>query len=299
VKALSRRLRLSLNIIPALLLAFWTAGQAQASPFYSHPLWLIAGQPHFRDRLGIFLPLQQVEGEDPEADRQALSGVNLEPAVRKFRVEMAVFSESSRDVQDGCVTPGEHRLLRFDLLMQNTGDQDLVVGAPADRPELFVWSAGHNHYHLTDFVEYRLLDAGGFPVTENYKQAICFFDSLRIADWARGDRQFDPGRCNEDQGLSAGWADLYRASISCQFIVIDDIPDGGYSLTATANPRLLLPEASYLDNMTCTGLQFEGDRVTVTESDLCRSWEVLLTHPDKRSPEESDLCRSDGNACWE
>jgi hypothetical protein len=239
------------------------------------------------------------QGGEDDPDQPALSGVNLAPTVRNFRVDTAVFSEASRDVQDGCVTPGEHRLLRFDLLMHNTGDQDLVIGSPADNPELFVWSAGHNHYHLTDFVEYRLLDASGFPVTENYKQAICFFDSLRIADWARGGRQFDPGRCNEEQGLSAGWADLYRASIPCQFIVIDAVADGSYSLTATANARLLIPEASYLDNMICTGLQFEGERVTVTESAICRSWAALLTHPDARTPEETDLCRSDGYACWE
>lgn len=283
----------------ALLLALWTAGQAQASPFFTHQPVGNAEQPYLGDTLGIFLPLQQEIGEDGEATQPASSGVNLEPAVRNFRVETAFFTESSRDVHDGCVTPGEHRLLRFDLLMQNTGGEDLVVGAPADNPELFVWSEGHNHYHLTDFVEYRLLDARGFQATENYKQAICFFDSLRIADWARGDRQFDPGRCNEDQGLSAGWADLYRASIPCQFIVIDDLPDGSYSLTATANARLLLPEESYLDNMTCTGLQFEGDRVAVAESPLCRSWETLLTHPDERTPEETDLCRSDGYACWE
>jgi hypothetical protein len=252
---------------------------------------------HPVDYKDISLPIQQPGDDSSRLD--ASSGVNLVPLVRNFRIRTEVFSENSRDVQDGCVTPGERRLLRFDLLMQNVGDQDLVIGPPAVRPDLFVFSASHNHYHMRDFVEYRLLDIQAEDVKENYKQAICFFDSVRIADWARGDRQFHPGMCNQDQGLSAGWADLYRASIPCQYIVIDDVEDGSYSLLATANAQRIVGEATHIDNTICKGLRFDGNRVIETTSVYCQDWEIQHTNPEERTPEERDLCWSEALICWE
>jgi hypothetical protein len=43
-------------------------------------------------------------------------GVNLVTRVRNFSIETRTFSASDHDVQDGCVTPGTHKLLRFDFL---------------------------------------------------------------------------------------------------------------------------------------------------------------------------------------
>lgn len=75
-------------------------------------------------------------------------GVNLVTRVRKFHIQSRTFSASDHDVQDGCVTPRSHRLLRFDFLSHNVGNADLVVGNPAARPDLYArrqpasWSAG-------------------------------------------------------------------------------------------------------------------------------------------------------------
>ena len=43
-------------------------------------------------------------------------GVNLVTRVRNFSIQNQTFSASDHDVQDGCVTPGSHKLLRFDFL---------------------------------------------------------------------------------------------------------------------------------------------------------------------------------------
>jgi hypothetical protein len=184
--------------------------------------------------------------------------------------------------------------------MYNAGDQDLLIGSPADRPELFVWSSGHNHYHLVDFIEYQLYDIRYQKMKESYKQAICFFDSQRISNEARGTRQFSPGSCNTEQGLSAGWADLYRANITCQFIAIDEIPDGSYSLVATVNAQGVVEESSHLDNTICKSLRIEGDRVIETTGRFCTDWDILHTEPGQRTPEARDLCLSDSHLiCWE
>ena len=103
-------------------------------------------------------------------------GVNLVTRVRNFTVQTRTFSASDHDVQDGCVTPGSHKLLRFDFLSYNAGNADLVIGSPAARPDLFVWSSGHGHYHLKDFNEFLLFRANGTLATVGYKQAFCAID---------------------------------------------------------------------------------------------------------------------------
>jgi len=63
----------------------------------------------------------------------------LVPIVRNFVISHDVFTVGSPDVRDGCITPGPHRLLRFDVLCHNAGDTDIVLGAPASRPDLFAF----------------------------------------------------------------------------------------------------------------------------------------------------------------
>ena len=200
-------------------------------------------------------------------------GVNLLPIVRNFRINTAHFTETSDDVIDGCVTPGEHFLLRFDFLVHNAGLVDLVIGDPAEASHLFVRSVGHGHLHLKDFNEYKLFDRAGQQVIESYKQAFCLFDSQRISEWARITRQFIPDECDSYQGLSAGWADLYPARITCQFIAIDEVPDGDYAFVATTNAQARIDEVNYADNDICIELRIRGYSVTEISEGLCQELE--------------------------
>ncbi len=45
-------------------------------------------------------------------------GANLVPIVRNFFITTETFAADDHSVQDGCVTPGTHRLMRFDFLSQ-------------------------------------------------------------------------------------------------------------------------------------------------------------------------------------
>ena len=229
-------------------------------------------------------------------------GVDLVPVVRNFSITHE--EADAHSIQDGCIEPGNHRLMRFDFLSHNIGDTDLRVGNPQDHPEWFTASASHGHYHLIDFNEFILLDPAGNEVTRGYKQAFCLEDSLRLSPWARNDPQFT--NCNVDQGVSAGWADLYYSGLACQFIVIDDVPDGNYVLRSTTNLRRLFPEDTYDNNTIYTALRITGDTVTVVTNDwsgVNDNWRMIggffpigpLTAVS-RNPGQLDLfiCGNDG-----
>ncbi len=186
-------------------------------------------------------------------------GVNLVPIVRAFSIHTEDFT-GTHDVDDGCVTPGQHRVIRFDFLTHNKGDADLAVGNPADHPGWFVMSASHGHYHLINFNEFHLYDAAGNPTGTGAKQAFCLEDSEQIDPGTRPTPQFT--NCNTNQGVSAGWADLYFKTLPCQYIVIDGLPDGDYTLLSTTNAQQLFPEDTYDDNTVCTGLHIAGNAVS-------------------------------------
>ena len=186
-------------------------------------------------------------------------GVNLVTRVRGFSIQNTTFSAGSHDVQDGCVTPGGHKVLRFDFLSYNAGSSDMVIGSPASRPDLFIWSSGHGHYHLKDFNEFLLFTAAGNLATVGYKQAFCAIDIDRIAPTASTTPRF--GDCNSDQGISAGWADVYGASLACQFVVLDGLPDGDYTLQSTTNSKHVAAEECFGDNTIWTGLRIAGNAV--------------------------------------
>ncbi|MGB2713048.1 MAG: lysyl oxidase family protein [Vicinamibacterales bacterium] len=195
-------------------------------------------------------------------------GVNLVPIVRNFSIHSENFTASSHDVEDGCVTPGTHRVMRFDFLTHNKGNADLVAGDPADHPEWYVESASHGHFHLIDFNEFQLYDSSGNPTAAGAKQAFCLIDVERIDPAAPASPQFT--NCNSNQGVTAGWADLYDKSLPCQYIVVDNIPDGDYTLLSTTNAQHLFPEDTYEDNTICTGLHISGNTVSIIDPPIGR-----------------------------
>jgi hypothetical protein len=189
-------------------------------------------------------------------------GVNLVPIVRDFSIETVNPGDPDyqHSVDDGCITPGTHRVMRFDFLTHNKGDADLDVGNPEDHPDWFVLSASHGHYHLIDFNQFLLYDSSGNPTAVGAKQAFCLEDSEPIDPGASPTRRFDS--CMTNQGVSAGWADLYFKSLPCQYVVIDGIADGDYTLMSTTNAQKLFPEDTYDDNTICTGLHISGNTVS-------------------------------------
>jgi Lysyl oxidase/von Willebrand factor type A domain len=186
-------------------------------------------------------------------------GPNLTPEVRNFRIEPN-FTGSQHEIDEGCVPPGVHRVLRFDFLSKNVGDAEFVVGRPIDRPDLFEYDAAHQHYHMRQFNQYKLYDALGNLVVPSKKAGFCLIDVEKVLPSA-GPRKYT--NCAQDQvmGISPGWADVYDASLPCQYLVIDGVPDGDYTVLATTNTGQVVPEDTFDDNTICQGLRIQGDNV--------------------------------------
>ncbi|MBI1785392.1 immunoglobulin domain-containing protein, partial [Candidatus Sumerlaeota bacterium] len=165
------------------------------------------------------------------------------PAANPFLITQIYFFTSC-EVVEGCVAEGTRRLLRFTTQTRNIGAGDLYLGNPSGNP-LFHFSECHGHYHLDNYMEYRLKD-GANQIVVGYKQGFCLLDSLR----------FDPGANPSpiyncvNQGIQAGWADEYVADLPCQYIDVTGVAAGTYTLEMEVNPQRVLMETNYANNIT-------------------------------------------------
>jgi hypothetical protein len=156
-------------------------------------------------------------------------------------------------VVEGAVdSPGVHRLLLFDTVIVNYGEEDVVIGSPADPlpplvPGDFEFSPCHGHYHFTGFAEYELLDASGDVVGFGHKQAFCLVDSIRYVEGAPG-----PHTSCDFQGISSGWADIYDRTLDGQWVDVTGLPGGDYTLRITVNANGKLRELPDLHANTVT-----------------------------------------------
>jgi hypothetical protein len=128
---------------------------------------------------------------------------------------------------------GYRRLLRFDTVVMNMGDGDLVVGDRSDPAnpyaDWFVFHTCHGHYHIRDFSVYELRTLDGKLVVAGTKQGFCFEDSLKY--WNTTSNGYN---C-ELQGITSGWGDWYYKQLVGQWIDITGVPAGDYIVRVTIN----------------------------------------------------------------
>lgn len=192
-------------------------------------------------------------------------------------------SGDSCTVMEGCVTsPGKHLLLRFNGSTANIGQADLVIGNPPNCGKLLHYDACHQHYHFSQFVDYRIWTLNGYDewvthrdltipantgineqlittarsqgrLITKRKQGFCLADDLQYLPTA-GPPVYR--NCETNEGLSIGWEVQYPPQIPCQFIQIDGLADGTYVLEMHVNPDLILPESDYTNNTGAVKFQF-------------------------------------------
>ena len=128
---------------------------------------------------------------------------------------------------------GYRRLLRFDTVVMNSGDGDLVVGDRSDPnnpfAEFFEFAPCHGHFHIRDFSSYELLSLDRTLVVAGHKQGFCMEDSLK----------YDGGKSQgfncAFQGITSGWGDWYFKQLTGQWIDITGIPEGDYIVRVSIN----------------------------------------------------------------
>ena len=175
---------------------------------------------------------------------------NLTPVIQNTQIQERTFGASSCEVTEGCTVAGSRRLLRFDLLTPNIGEADLYLGAPtrAGRPpDMFEFGTCHNHWHLRGYADYRLVTGDGREVGRGHKQSFCLLDSGRYMGMGPDLPAAMRYHCG-NQGIHAGWMDIYGRHLDCQYIDITGVPPGHYRIRAQINVERVVAESSYTDN---------------------------------------------------
>jgi len=162
-------------------------------------------------------------------------------------------------VEEGNITPGVRRLLRFTVMTPNVGDADINLGDPnehvANNDGLYEFATCHQHYHFRHYALYQLIDPQTGHIWRAAKRGFCMLDTdpnpASFGPEPPKDPQFRscgavgvPG----NQGISHGWADTYRFFLGGQYFVLDGgdgqapVPAGRYIVRITVNPPFV-PEA--------------------------------------------------------
>jgi hypothetical protein len=193
-------------------------------------------------------------------------------------------SANACSVEEGNITPGLRRLVRFTVTTPNVGDQDIFIGDPNEHYQandgLFEFASCHHHYHFRHYALYQLIDPKSGKIWRAAKRGFCMLDTdpNPTPKGGQAPKQWQFRNCGAigipgNQGISVGWADTYRFYLAGQFFVLDGgdgqdiVPPGKYIIRITVNPPFVakkgepcpykdtngfchqLPETNYDDNI--------------------------------------------------
>ena len=173
--------------------------------------------------------------------------INEDRLTREILFDHVNVRPSSCSYVEQCVGGlGDRRVLRFSVEAINQGQATLTVPPPEERPDLFLFSTCHGHYHFGGFASYELLDNQGRVVVTGRKQAYCMEDTIQVAEGPEVgcSKMYD---CY-NQGIQAGWSDLYGNTLDCQWLDITGVPAGEYRLKVSLNPSHELQEVTFDNN---------------------------------------------------
>lgn len=155
-------------------------------------------------------------------------------------------------VEEGGITPGVHRLIRFTVMTPNIGDTDISLGDPNEHVAagdgLYEFATCHNHYHFRHYALYELVDPATGFVWRAAKRGFCMLDTdPNPATFGQPPRSPQFRSCGAvnvkgNQGISSGWADTYRFFLGGQYFILDGgdgqpvVPPGNYVIRITVNP---------------------------------------------------------------
>ena len=194
----------------------------------------------------------EVVGDEGEGEEGA------EPSPQYLAFAATVWTAGSSPlVVDGFRRPGEDVMDAYQYFYDHDGDQ--VGYAPAGTME---WDArgGHEHWHFTDFAQYRLLDASMQLAVRSGKEAFCLANTdavdytLPFANWRPEGTDLHTA-CGDHSALAVrevldiGSGDTYAQYLPGQSFDIGDLPNGTYYIEVAANPDHRLYETTTDNNV--------------------------------------------------
>jgi len=194
------------------------------------------------------LAFNQPDGVDLDGTADLI--VDAKSTENKWRIKTENLPANFCSVQEGNVTPGERRLLRFTVTTPNIGDADVYIGDPNEHyaagDGLYELSTCHGHYHFRNYAEYRLISAADNKTWRSAKAGFCMLDTdpylPEMRDSPRNYRNCGFPGYPGFQGISAGWSDTYVWKLGGQYFVLDGgdgqqaVPEGWYWIQVTVNP---------------------------------------------------------------
>lgn len=102
------------------------------------------------------------------------------------------------------------------------------------------------HWHYDGLASLDLLDQEGQIVESSRKNGYCIVDVFKFQNFPNSADvpRFHPYACStkEDVGISVGWADYYRPEADSQYIEIDKVKSGEYTIRFKINETKLIHE---------------------------------------------------------
>lgn len=102
------------------------------------------------------------------------------------------------------------------------------------------------HWHYDGLASLDLLDQEGHIVESSKKDGYCIVDVFKFQNLPNSPaiRRFHPEACStkNDVGISVGWADYYRPEADSQYIEIDKVKSGEYTIRFKINETKLIHE---------------------------------------------------------
>ena len=124
----------------------------------------------------------------------------------------------------------------------------------------FIYHPEHAHIHMEDVAQFQLLsvteDGGvGESVAVGPKVSFCLIDIARHDSSASSFYN----SCDQIQGISAGWADVYDKGLPGQQIDITGVPNGQYWLEVAVDPLDQLIESDETNNVSRVLINIDRD----------------------------------------
>jgi Lysyl oxidase. len=192
--------------------------------------------------LMIFAQVVPVQGVDIFVDQPTLQN--------SVDIYTRTFAPTECSVVEGLISSaGTHKLLRFATETVNAGKIDLnMPRSPRANDPNYAYFPCHMHFHFLKYAEYRLKDGSGNVVGIGHKQSFCIED-VGIYYYEFAPHQNRPKYACYNQGLSSGWYDLYDYYLDGQWIEIDNVPPGTYTLEVEVNYARVWTESNYDNNV--------------------------------------------------
>ena len=171
----------------------------------------------------------------------------------RLSTAVANVGDGAMEIRGGAVTPDDKQEVYQRIYESDGSFTDQLAGT-------FIYHEEHSHIHFEDFAQFNLKtvtnDGGvGGVVASGDKISFCLLDVTRI----NGSEPRTYRSCGQNQGISAGWTDVYSRGLPGQSINIAGVADGDYWLEVVADPFNRIQESDETNNVTRIRITIDRD----------------------------------------